>query len=35
MANTILTLGAGAITRKALSILHNKLVFVRSINRQY
>ena len=35
MGNTILTLGSGAITRKALSILHNKLVFVRSINRQY
>ena len=35
MANTILTLGSGAITRKALSILHNKLVFIRSINRQY
>lgn len=35
MSNTILTLGSGAITRKALSILHNKLVFVRSINRQY
>lgn len=35
MSNTILTLGSGAITRKALSILHNKLVFVRSIDRQY
>jgi hypothetical protein len=35
MSNTILTLGSGAITRKALSILHNKSVFVRSINRQY
>lgn len=35
MGNDILTLGSGAITRKALSILHNKLVFVRSINRQY
>lgn len=35
MAHTILTLGSGAIVRKALSILHNKLVFVRSINRQY
>ena len=35
MANTIKTLGDGAITRKALSILHNKLVFVKSINKEY
>lgn len=35
MANTIKTLTAGDITRKALSILHNKLVFVKTINRQY
>ena len=35
MSHTILTLGSGAIVRKALSILHNKLVFVRSIDRQY
>lgn len=35
MSNTILTLSSGAITRKALSILHNKLIFVKSINKQY
>lgn len=35
MGNTIKTLSAGDITRKALSILHNKLVFVKTINRQY
>ena len=35
MANTIKTLSAGDITRKALSILHNQLVFVKTINRQY
>lgn len=34
MGNTIKTLSAGDITRKALSILHNKLVFVKTINRQ-
>ena len=35
MGNTIKTLGDGDITRKALSILHNKLVFCKTINRQY
>ena len=35
MGNTIKTLSDGDITRKALSILHNKLVFCKSINRQY
>lgn len=35
MSNTILALDSGAITRRALSILHNKLVFIRTINRQY
>ena len=35
MANVIKTLSAGDITRKALSILHNKLVFCKTINRQY
>jgi hypothetical protein len=35
MGHTIKTLGDGAITRKALAILHNKLVFVKSINKEY
>ena len=35
MANTIKTLSDGAITRKALAILHNKLIFVKSINKEY
>jgi hypothetical protein len=35
MANTIVTLSAGDITRKALSILHNELVFCKTIDRQY
>jgi hypothetical protein len=35
MANTLKTLSDGDITRKALSILHNKLVFCKTINRQY
>jgi hypothetical protein len=35
MANTIKTLEAGDITRKALAILHNELVFTKTINRQY
>jgi len=35
MSNTIKTLTAGDITRKALSILHNKSVFIKTINRQY
>jgi hypothetical protein len=35
MSNTIKTLTAGDITREALSILHNKLTFIRTINRQY
>ena len=35
MGNTIVTLGSGAVTRRALSILHNKLVFIKSINKEY
>jgi len=35
MSHTIKTLSAGDITRKALSILHNKLVFCKTINKQY
>ncbi len=35
MSNTIKTLSAGDITRKALSILHNNLVFCKTINKQY
>ncbi|MGB2808694.1 MAG: P22 phage major capsid protein family protein, partial [Sedimentisphaerales bacterium] len=35
MANTIKTLSDGDITRKALAILHNKLIFCKSINKQY
>lgn len=35
MANTIKTLSAGDITRKALSLLHNELVFCKTIDRQY
>lgn len=35
MSNTIKTLTAGDITRKALSILHNELVFTKTINKQY
>lgn len=35
MSNTIKTLSAGDITRKALSILHNNLVFCKTINREY
>jgi hypothetical protein len=35
MGNTIKTLTAGDITRKALSILHNELVFTKTINRSY
>lgn len=35
MSNTIKTLTAGDITRKALSILHNNLVFCKNINREY
>ncbi len=35
MSNTIKTLSDGDITRKALSILHNNLVFCKSINKQY
>jgi hypothetical protein len=35
MANTIVTLSAGDVTRKALSILHNNLVFAKTINKQY
>ena len=35
MANTIKTLSDGDITRKALSILHNELVFCKTINKQY
>lgn len=35
MSNTIKTLSDGDITRKALSILHNNLVFCKTINKQY
>ena len=35
MSNTILTLSSGDITRKALSILHNNLVFCKTINKEY
>ncbi len=35
MSHTIKTRSDGDITRKALSILHNKLPFIKSINRQY
>ena len=35
MANTIKTLAAGDITRKALERLHNKLVFCKTISRDY
>ena len=35
MSNTIKTLGDGDITRKALAILHNNLVFCKNVNRQY
>jgi len=35
MSNTIKTLTAGDITRKALAILHNNLVFCKNINREY
>jgi hypothetical protein len=35
MGNTIKTLGDGAITKKALAILHNKLIFVKGINKEY
>jgi len=35
MANTIKTLSSGDITRKALAILHNNLVFTKMINKQY
>ncbi len=35
MSNTIKTLTAGDITRKALAILHNNLVFTKTINREY
>ena len=34
MANVIKTLSAGDITRKALSILHNNLVFCKTINKE-
>jgi hypothetical protein len=35
MANTLKTLGDGDITRMALAIFHNKLTFIKTINRQY
>lgn len=35
MGNTIQTLTAGDITRKALEYLHNNLVFCKAIDRQY
>jgi len=34
MSNTIVTLSAGDVVRKALSILHNELVFTKTINKQ-
>ncbi len=35
MSNTIKTLSAGDITRKALALLHNNLVFCKTINKEY
>ena len=35
MSNTIKTLGDGDITREALEILHNNLIFTKRINKQY
>ena len=35
MSNTIKTLSSGDITRKALALLHNELVFTKTINKQY
>jgi hypothetical protein len=35
MGNTIKTLAAGDITREALAILHNNLIFTKRINKQY
>jgi hypothetical protein len=35
MANTIKTLSDGDIVRKALAVFHNKLKFIKTINRQY
>lgn len=35
MSNTLKTLSDGDITRKALAILHNNLVFCKTINKQY
>src|SRR3972149_11890601 len=35
MPNTIKTLSDGDIVRKALLVLHNNLIFTKSINRQY
>ena len=35
MGNTIKTLEAGDITREALAILHNNLIFTKTINKQY
>jgi hypothetical protein len=35
MANTIKTLSAGDILRKSMAIVHNNLVFCKTINRQY
>ncbi len=35
MANTIKTLSAGDITKKALAILHNQLTFSKTINKEY
>ena len=34
MGNTIKELSAGDVTRKALAILHNNLVFTKTINKQ-
>ena len=35
MSNTIKTLEAGDVTREALAILHNNLIFTKKINKQY
>ena len=35
MANSLKTLSDGDIVREALAIFHNKLKFIKTINRQY
>src|SRR3972149_186800 len=35
MSNTLKTLAAGDITRKALAVLHNKLTLTKTIDKQY